>query len=381
MDQVLTDRTVRTIQTGLRLFFVGAGVGTLALNLYVAARANRRYDSLPELPIKRESVDPLSVTVIVPARNEAAIIARVVDSLKLLDPPAARIIVVDDSSTDETGTIARAHGAEVLTLSGDPPVGWTGKCNACDQAARLVTTEWLLFTDADTSHLPHSLGSAIRYADVHGLDALSLLLQQECYTVWERAALPLAYQNFFAALPEDTPTFNGQYILIRRSVYEESAGFGAVRDRVMEDVALAGHLARCGYRTALVNGHNAASVRMYQDLAALVRGMTKTSFTAARDRGLGGFVLALPFFLGVFFTPGLLFAAVRRDLSLALLWIVNYAVSAVSVRAWMHRFEVPTRYSAAVPVGIALLWYTGFISTFRHLFGRGVRWKDRRIST
>src|SRR5262249_46000322 len=157
---------------------------------------------------------------------------------------------------------AEKSGAKVFHLTGDPPPGWTGKCNACDQAARQVSGDWLLFTDADTYHNPDSLERAIAYAESHNLDALSLMLRQECSTFWERIVLPLAYQNIFSLLNPYNPPFNGQYILIRRSVYLTNGGFGAVRGRVMEDVALAQMLTAKGCKIALLNGHEVASVRM-----------------------------------------------------------------------------------------------------------------------
>jgi cellulose synthase/poly-beta-1,6-N-acetylglucosamine synthase-like glycosyltransferase len=326
------------------------------------------------------------VHIIVPARDEADVIARLVRSLRALDYPAFRLTVVDDQSDDGTGAQARAAGAHVLTLHGGPPPGWTGKCYGCHQAALQADqpeVRWLLFTDADTVHCPDSLRRAVDYAERQHLDALSILLQQECVTLPEKLALPLAYQHYFAALRPDTPTLNGQYILIRRTVYFASGGFSAVRGRVMEDVALAELLTRRGDRIALLNGHDAASVRMYRRFGALLEGMTKTTFTAARDRGWVGVVLALPFVLGVWLVPVALAGLLTNTPLVAVAALLTVAVIGAGLWHWLIRFGVASAwwYAALNPFGVAILWAVGLLATARAAFRLGVRWKGRVIRT
>ncbi|MCC7446047.1 MAG: glycosyltransferase [Anaerolineae bacterium] len=361
---------------------------SLLVTLIVIILAERHYRALPELPVMpvgagfkpAPTITP-SVEIIVPARNESAVIERVVRSLLALDYPAFHLTVADDASTDNTGYKAQRLGASVLCLSGDPPPGWTGKCHACDRAARQASADWLLFTDADTCHDPDSLRAAVAYAERHQLDALSLLLRQECGTLWERLVLPLAYQNFFSALRHDKPVFNGQYILIRRVVYEQSGGFGAVRNRVMEDVALANLLAERGYRIELVNGHLAASVRMYQNLPALWRGMTKTAFAAARDRGWEGLLLAGSLLLGINAVPLVGAGLIMRDPLLAAGGLAMIVLTALGLIPWLRRFAVQPSWFYALlnPLGVAILFGIGFTSTFCNITGRGVRWKGRTI--
>jgi chlorobactene glucosyltransferase len=267
----------------------------------------------------------------------------------------------------------------VIRLTENPPPGWTGKCNACEQGAIRSTADWLLFTDADTYHTPESLREAVAYAEKHQLDALSLLLRQECETFWERVILPIAYQQFFSVLQPSKPAFNGQYILIKRAIYTTSGGFGAVRGRVMEDVAFAESLARQGYSVALINGHQSASVRMYQGLRPLLRGMTKTAFAAARDRGGLGLALGGLTFLGIF-TMLLLSYGILTFSPLAIFGVSCIMfVNLIGLAAWHRRFGVSPIYGMFALLGIALLWWVGMVSTFRVLLGIGVRWKDRTI--
>ncbi len=370
---------------------VSLGFTIFALGVFglIAVFAERHYRGLVELT---SPPSPLSVNgegesnlarpavdIIIPARNEASNITRVVSSLITLRHPSFRVLVINDGSTDQTAQLAKQAGAKVIDLPGDPPLGWTGKCNACEQGARCSNADWLLFTDADTCHNPDSLAQAIAYAETHKLDALSLLLRQECIGFWERVILPLAYQNFFAVWQADKPAFNGQYILIRRAVYEASGGFGAVRGRVMEDVALAESLARQGYRIGLINGHGAASVRMYTSLPALLRGMTKTAFAAARDRGAAGWLLGGGTFVGV--TVIIMFMiGVATGSNIAILGgVLIGLVNAIGLAPWMIRFGVRPIYALFNLPGIALLWLIGMVSTLRVIAGRGVRWKGRTI--
>jgi chlorobactene glucosyltransferase len=358
-----------------------AGYGLLgtvfALNAAVVALAERNYRRLRELPAEETKTVP-SVEVIIPARNESAIIGRVVRSLVGLEYPNLTVTVVDDQSTDGTGEIATREGARVRRIT-DLPSGWTGKCNACDTAARESRAEWLLFTDADTWHAPNSLCRAIGYAEANRLDAVSLLLRQECETFWEKLALPMAYQNYFSALNPTKPAFNGQYILMRRSAYERSGGFGAVRGRVMEDVALANHLVECGYRIDLLNGHSAASVRMYRNLIDLLRGMTKTAFTAARDRGWLGWLVALPFFFGMLTVPIGVVGTLAGQWALVAFAAGIVLFIAAGLVAWNRRFGVPPLYALLNQIGVGLFFFVGMVSTTRAITGRGVRWKGRTI--
>ncbi|MBX3062452.1 MAG: glycosyltransferase [Anaerolineae bacterium] len=352
-------------------------LGLLLLNLVVADRADRYFR---RLSVPREGQLPTSsAAIIVPARNEAANIGRCASSLVAQKYPCFSVTIVDDDSSDATAEIAANVGASVLPLRGLPPTGWTGKCNACDQAAQRSDADWLLFTDADTYHQPNALRNAIAYAEQHKLDALSLLLHQECGTFAERIVLPLAYQNLFAALPSDHPTFNGQFILIRRQVYQNSGGFGSVRGRVMEDVALADGLCRQGYKIALANGEALASVRMYRDSRALWQGMTKTTFTAAKDRGWAGFALALLIFCNACLLPLALIAAVISAPWLLVLSLLNVLAVALGLSNWLRRFGVPAYYALLNPIGTIFLWLVGVVATARAVFRLGVRWKDRTI--
>ena len=99
---------------------------------------------------------PVDVRVVIPARDEAAVIGACVAAVV---GQATEVVVVDDGSADGTGPLAAAAGARVVRLDGDPPAGWMGKPRACLAGATGATTEWLAFVDADVVLQPSALAT------------------------------------------------------------------------------------------------------------------------------------------------------------------------------------------------------------------------------
>jgi len=134
-----------------------------------------------------------AVSVIVPARNEEALLGACLQSLVNQRGVGYEIIVVDDGSTDLTRQIAQSFpGVRVIDAAPLPP-GATGKCNALACGAREARGQWLLFTDADTVHLPGSLAASLQEAQEHQAALLSYSPQQEVHGLWEKAIMPVVF--------------------------------------------------------------------------------------------------------------------------------------------------------------------------------------------
>src|ERR1700681_3908094 len=141
------------------------------------------------------------VAIIVPARNEEASLGDCVESLTAQTGVAFEIIIVDDGSTDRTREIAQSF-ANMRVISLDPlPDGWTGKNNAVVAGAKEARAQWLLFTDADTVHLPGSLAHALAEAKREGADLLSYSPEQMAVTFAERAVMPVVFAELAAKYP------------------------------------------------------------------------------------------------------------------------------------------------------------------------------------
>src|ERR1700687_3225877 len=134
-----------------------------------------------------------TVSGIVPARNEEACLGACLESLVAQIYVDFEIIVVDDASADRTRELAQSF-PRVRVVDADPPAaGWAGKNKAMAAGSRVARGEWLLFTDADTVHLPGSLARAVAEAQEHNVELLSYSPEQIAVTFWEMATLPVVF--------------------------------------------------------------------------------------------------------------------------------------------------------------------------------------------
>jgi glycosyltransferase involved in cell wall biosynthesis len=223
-----------------------------------------------------------AVSVIVPARDEETSLGACLQSLVDQRGVDYEIIVVDDGSTDRTPQIAQSFPrVRVIEASPLPPSA-TGKCNALACGAREARGQWLLFTDADTVHLPGSLAASLQEAQQHHAALLSYSPQQEVHGFWEKAIMPVVFAELThtyrtedvndAASP--AAAANGQYLLIARDAYEAVGGHAVIRS-LLEDVELARAVKRSGQRIRFRYGGDHVRARMYRNFAQLREGWTK----------------------------------------------------------------------------------------------------------
>jgi chlorobactene glucosyltransferase len=337
------------------------------------------------------------VSVIIPARNEQRNIARCVRSVLATRYSSLEVIVVNDHSTDDTGTIARAiaHDDTRLVVVDAPalPDGWFGKQWACATGARVARGELLLFTDADTRHEADLLPRAVNALRDRGAGLLSIAGHQEMHSFWERIVQPQMFALLSiryggtehvsnARRPEDVIA-NGQFILVRREAYDAVGGHAAVRDRVAEDMALGQEFFRSGRRVVLMLALSHFSTHMYASLREVVEGWRKNIYAGGRHAALGGnagrsvypaMLLAIPI-LGLA-PPIALLLATTGVLSGA--WLVwSASVVGVSLLFWaaIYRFMGESvAYALLYPLGLATLFYIAAGAVFR---GQRVEWKER----
>ncbi len=227
------------------------------------------------------SADQPDVSVIVPARNEEAVLARCLRSLIGQSGQGYEIIVVDDYSADRTREIAAA--LPVNTITADPlPEGWTGKCNAVWSGAKVAKGKWLLFTDADTKHTSRSIAAGLQEAESAGAAMLSYSPEQEVHSLAERALMPVIFAELAKTYrPREVSdpsspaaAANGQYLLIQREAYFAVGGHAAVARAVLEDVQLARLVKRAGFKLKF-RSSDAVSTRMYRNFSQMWEGWTK----------------------------------------------------------------------------------------------------------
>lgn len=223
------------------------------------------------------------MSVIVPARNEEACLGACLDSLLAQTGVDFELIVVDDQSTDRTREIAGSRPGVLVTEPGPLPEGCSGKCNAAQAGANAARGEWLLFTDADTVHIPGSLERSLREAREHGVALLSYSPGQEVCALLENAVMPVIYAELATTYPpkevcdpaSPIAAANGQYLLIVREAYDAVGGHAAVSRTLLEDVALAQAVKRSGRKLRFRFGGDAVRTRMYRTWRDLCDGWTK----------------------------------------------------------------------------------------------------------
>jgi len=235
------------------------------------------------------------VSVIVPAKDEEANVRAALETILAQDYPDLEVIVVDDRSADRTAEIVREVAAADervrLVRVERLPDGWFGKVHAMHAGAREARGEWLLFVDADCRQAPHSVRAGVGFLVQQGGDMLSLWPVLEMHGFWENAVQPVAGSVLVAWFrpgwvndPHRRTAFaNGQYILIRRDVYDAAGGHEAVRDEIVEDIALARVVKGAGYRLLNAIGEDLFTTRMYDSLGAMQKGWARIYYGAFKN--------------------------------------------------------------------------------------------------
>src|SRR6266436_1886540 len=328
-----------------------------------------------------------SVTAIVPARNEEAVIATCILSLAS-QPEIAEILVVNDQSTDGTASVVRSLMENIPNLrlreAGGLPDGWVGKNHALWVGVQEAKCAWLLFTDADAEHERDSASRALQIAQEHHAVLVSFSPEQIAETWYEKALIPYIYLrlakrfSYEKVNDPDSPAAaaNGQFLMIRRDVYDAIGGHSSVAGEVLEDVALAMRVKAAGHRIWFGSGNGIVRVRMYRSFQEMWQGWKKNLY-----RLMGG-------------TPG----AVFREMESSLPWIPLFLIVAglkypfllflgvlfLIARQTSYGFDLARNhfpfsfifyYVPAVALYLAVLWasYRG------HVKGR-IQWKGREYS-
>jgi chlorobactene glucosyltransferase len=349
------------------------------------------------IPAHAALSDAPLVSIVVPARNEAASIERCVSSLLAQNYPAFEAIVVDDGSTDATPTILQRLAAtdeRLRVVRNDYlPRGWTGKNYAIVQGVRHARGAWLLFVDADMLLHPGALSAALEAARQHGAALLSVWARQETVGFWERVVQPVIvgllqavdpWQHINSLRFRKVAMANGQFLLAERTAYEQIGGHAAVRDAVVDDHALAWRFKSAGHALLMMDGTRAISTRMYTSLRGIWDGWSKHSFLTI-ERNL---LVALGGALAVFFvavSPFLLTCCAALMLLLGWPALVPLlcnagAVGVLLINRWRARGYAGTLPRDYLWHALGGLVFAGIIlnSAYQYTLGHGVRWKGRR---
>ncbi|MDP9361230.1 MAG: glycosyltransferase [Acidobacteriota bacterium] len=236
----------------------------------------------------RPAREPL-VSVVIPARDEVRIIERTVRAFLAQTYPNLEVVVVNDRSIDGTGEIVRGIEDERLVVidGEEPPAGWLGKPWALHQGSRRARGELLLFADADVVYVPDAVLAAVASMELRRPALLTLLPHFEMHGFGENASMPMLAMTCFTFMPtwiSNRTRFaalaigGGTGNLVVREAYDASGGHEALKDSVVDDVALARLVRRGGGTTEVVRADDLVSLRMYHGLGEVIEGFTKNAF-------------------------------------------------------------------------------------------------------
>jgi hypothetical protein len=336
----------------------------------------------------------ITVSVVVPARDEAATLPRLLASLRALDPAPHEVIVVDDGSSDGTAEVAAAGGATVVTAP-PPPPGWLGKPWACQVGAGTATGSHLLFLDADTWLAPDALTRLVAEHAEHG-GLLSVEPYHEAERPYEQlsAVFNVVSMMGTGAFTPGSPRRRhaaldaayGPCLLTTAADHAAVGGHGSVRGEVLEDVALARRYREAGRAVRCLAGGDAVRFRMYPaGLRQLVEGWTKNIAAGAGSIGPLALVGSVGWVAAC--------AAVASDgIGDVAEWaggrgsapagaLAAWAVVAAQLR-WMLRRIGSFRWWAAAAFPVPLLAFLVIFarSSVLTVVRREVTWRDRRIA-
>lgn len=328
---------------------------------FVLRRARKNLLALPEVePVA--DVKPADCMVVIPARNEEAVIARAVKSL-----PADSVIVVDDASSDKTAEVARAAGAGVLPA---PKLGFGawGKPSACAEGARVLTSKWILFADADTWFEPGFLESAVAAAETQKVDFVSIHLRPEYESTAMRILGPVAkalYYGGFTTGADREEMFHGQCILVRRHSYEFIGGHRAIARFMDEGVKMAALAKRHRMRFAVARAHQLSHAAIQaSDFLRAAYGYDGTRFWIG-TRVLAGGVCCAPWL------PAMAWLIVRHHYVIALVFACLPSALLHIWYGWPQALLAPVGIYAVLPVVLGGAWNA--------LTGRTLHWKGREL--
>lgn len=338
----------------------------------------------------RARADGPAVSILIPARDEAANIAAALDAALAQTGPEVEVVVLDDGSTDGTDRIvaeAAARDGRVRLLRGaDLPSGWNGKQHACHQLAQAARHPVLLFVDADVRLAADAAARMLGYLEARALDLVSGFPRQVTRTLPEIVVIPqilvllLGYLPFPMARLLPGTGFAagcGQLMMVRAEAYRAAGGHAAFRDRMHDGLNLPRNVRAGGGRTDILDATPLARVRMYDNWADIWTGFTKNATEGmATPRALpvwtvllaGGHVLP-PVLALVAWGLGAAYAAQVAALATALV-LVARALLAWKVR--QHPLSVLLH-----PVGVAVTLWIQYAALRGARRGERAEWRGR----
>ncbi|MCC7491369.1 MAG: glycosyltransferase [Fimbriimonadaceae bacterium] len=382
--------------TGLVVLLLANALGWAGIGLYNLIHVRRR----PQLELCAQPAVPPTVSILVPARNEAGrILAPCLRSLLAQDYPYFEVIAIDDRSTDATAAIladfaARDNRLRVVAGS-DPPPGWIGKTHALHCGLATAQGDWIVGTDADMLWAPDLLRHAVAAAEAGPVDLLTLLPRDSAAASGARFVMPIAawmiltiHPPLATNNPRDPRALGcGGFLMLRREALDAVGGYAAIAGDVADDVALAERVKQTGRRLFCGFAPDRLATPMYGSTAELWAGFRKNALRGVRHslpRALGSLLaLGVGSLLPVVLAVGWAVLALLGQVACHPLGTLAAVATVSQMLAFgpVHR-EYGNRWWAAltVPFGFAVMAGVLAAAAWRAARGQTVSWRGREVA-
>lgn len=338
---------------------------------------------LPPLdPLLNDAASQPSVTVVVPARDEAARIERTVRQLLAQQAVHLELVVVDDRSTDGTQEILRRLASEDSRLKlirvDQLPDGWIGKCHACHVGAAGASGDWLLFTDGDVWLSPDAIARAVAAAERENADHVCLTPGLNPTGILVQAGLltfQIAMADHVARVNRDSPRGFigiGAFNLLRAATYRSFGGHEPLRLEVLDDMKLGLLVRRAGGRTRCFIGQDDVQAEWATSLWGIVKALEKNAFAQLQ---FNVFVVLLLVVLILFCWGGAVIGPWTGSLAgiAAGVGLVSMIIPS-AILAWRQRW--PFISALLTPLACLILVVATVNSAVVTLRQGGIRWRD-----
>lgn len=333
------------------------------------------------------ATDLSAVSVLIPARDEAACI---VETLARLGQQGrfSRVIVIDDQSSDGTGELARGAGIDNLTVlaGSSPEPGWSGKLWALRQGLRQCESPYVLLLDADIGLETGVVASLLERLERERLDMISIMANLHMHNFWERLLLP-PFVYFFKliypfALANDERSFvaagAGGCVLLRRTALDAIGGFDSLREAIIDDCTLAKKIKQRPGRIWIGLSNDARALRPYSTLTNIWNMVARTAYTQLRYSPVWLAVCTALLVLAYVVPFAALLSGVPAAVTLGL---VAVAAMFASYAPTIRFYGLGLQWVATLPIAATLFLAMTWTSAVRYLRGERSRWKNRSYGT
>ncbi len=339
----------------------------------------------PPKPTARALDQIPSVSILIPARNEADNLPTILDQLINLDPRPLEIIILNDQSTDNTEEILQTFGRRypsIRYINGAPlPEGWLGKNWACHQLGQAAKGEYFLFLDADIASLhPQILAKLVAEAQYLKTALISIFPDQIMETWGERLTVPLMHYLLLSMLPlwwiyrlpfPSMAAANGQFMLFDGEIYRAQRWHEQAKEIIVEDIRIMQKVKEAGLKGMTFVGADLIRCRMYRSFNEGIQGFSKNILA-----GFGNSIVGLLLFLGlvVFGWIGLMIVDLPSwawggilTIMLLIRGMISYlAGQSIGINLGLH------------PAHMLLLVGIGILSIWKKFNGKN-EWKGRNV--